>query len=168
MDVALIQLPQVRVQDIVQFARLFIPSVSLTAGTFLRLLGLIAACLRAVPKLYMRRIQLYFLSRWNHVSKPLSYRIVFPPTLAPQIAFWRNSERLSRGVSFQNRPVQEVVTTDAPSSRSCYYRRLQYRVGRSHTALKGSGSLVKSPIEVARKLSRVDGSVSDSERSFFT
>ena len=81
MDVARVQLPQERVQDLIQCAQLFEPSVSLRARTFLRLLGLIAACLTAVPQVsfHMRKIQL-------QVSQSLQHRVLVPPSLTPHFA----------------------------------------------------------------------------------
>ena len=81
----------------IQCAQLFQPLVSLKPRTFLRLLGLIAACLTAVPQVgfYMRKIQLYFLSKWNRVHQSLHHMVLVPQLLTPHFAFWKNEHLLS-------------------------------------------------------------------------
>jgi hypothetical protein len=91
-----ILLPDNRVQDIVRCAQLFQAPRMLEARTFLRMLGLMTACLRVVP---LARFQIT--------------KIMVPRSLIPHLEFWRDETRLSQGVSLGTLPHSAVVTTDA-------------------------------------------------------
>lgn len=115
-DLGMVFLPEDRAFDLVQCAKLFRQGSWLPIRLFLRLLGLMAACLTVIrlARLRMRPIQLYLLSQWNRRAQPdLDRKIQVPQSLCPYLLFWQEKDNLIQGVSLSPPVPQVVLTTDA-------------------------------------------------------
>jgi hypothetical protein len=113
---ALTFLPLDKAQQLVQCSKYFMEvgkyrSVKL----FLRLLGLMAASLLAVPhaRLYMRPIQIYLNSQRDARIHNLQHPIMIPRHLLPIMHWWADLENLVAGLPWRFPRPSVTMTTDA-------------------------------------------------------
>jgi hypothetical protein len=86
-----------------------------TVQTFLRLLGLMAATLLAVPhsRLYMRPIQLHMNSQRDARIHGLFHKIMIPCKLVPVLQWWASEANLVCGLPWREPQPSVMLTTDA-------------------------------------------------------
>ena len=85
------------------------------ARYFLRLLGLMAACLDTIPwgRLAMRPIQLFLLTQWRPHVHSIEENVILSPILGPHLKWWIRKENFFQGMSLSTQNAQIVITTDA-------------------------------------------------------
>jgi hypothetical protein len=86
-----------------------------TVRTFLRLLGLMAATLLAVPyaKLHMRPLQLFMNSHRDARIHGLSHKIMVSRALLPILRWWAHVPNLTQGLPWKSPKPAVTLTTDA-------------------------------------------------------
>jgi ribonuclease HI len=86
-----------------------------TVKTFLRLLGLMAATLLAIPyaRLYMRPIQLYMNQNRDARIHGLSHKIMIPNRLVSVLRWWTLLPNLLKGLPWRSPKPSVILTTDA-------------------------------------------------------
>jgi ribonuclease HI len=86
-----------------------------TVRTFLRLLGLMAATLLAVPyaRLYMRPLQWFMNSHRDSRIHGLSHKIMVSRALLPTLQWWAHIPNLTQGLSWKTPVPSVTLTTDA-------------------------------------------------------
>jgi hypothetical protein len=111
-SVGSVHLPEEKALRVVRCAEICFKSSAVTAHHFLQILGLMASCLRVVPRarLLMRPLQIFFLSRWDYKSKPLHFRLSIPDSL---FLPWMDLDHLVSGVPLQVQTPTKTITTDA-------------------------------------------------------
>ena len=87
------------------------------AHTFLRVLGLMAACIGLVPfaRLQMRPIQLCLLSQWRPHLDNLEHMIQVNEFLIPHLLWWTKQENVLAGTSILSFRADLTLWTDASS-----------------------------------------------------
>jgi ribonuclease HI len=109
-------LPEDKMQLLIAFCQSFMRVGQYhTVRTFLRLLGLMAATLLAVPhaRLYMRPIQLYLNQNRDARIHGLSHKIMIPCKLVPVLRWWTSPTNLRQGLPWRNPSPSVTLTTDA-------------------------------------------------------
>jgi hypothetical protein len=114
-DLGTVHLPLEKAQRLAQSVEFCFHHQTVSAHFILRILGLMASCLRVVPaaRLLMRPIQMFFLSRWNFKTKPIHFRLSIPESLLQFLAPWRDLDLLTKGVPIEIQSPTRTITTDA-------------------------------------------------------
>jgi ribonuclease HI len=109
-------LPELRAQQLVLCCQRFMRVGQYQSiKMFLRLLGLMAATLLAVPyaRLYMRPIQLYMNQNRDAKIHSLSHKIMIPCKLVPVFRWWASMSNLTQGLPWNPPSPSVTLTTDA-------------------------------------------------------
>ena len=105
---------EIRFLSLQQEISLLTTMTSVPAHKFLRLLGLMAACIYLVPlaRLHMRPLQLYFLSFWRPYKDSLETHIPIRDPLLQHAHWWLMRDNIFRGTPLHI-PSEVVLWTDA-------------------------------------------------------
>jgi hypothetical protein len=108
-------LPKDRMEVLVREVGHLKAQESESARGFLRVLGLMNACIEVVryARLHMRPVQIYLLYHWRPSSRDLHQQIPVDDHLRKHLKFWESPHLLSQGVPLQFPPPQEILVTDA-------------------------------------------------------
>ena len=110
-----VTLPQDRAQILKETVKQILNQPFSTAYLFLRLLGLMTACLQVIPwaRLQMRPIQLFLLAHWRPSRREIWELIPIKDHLIPHLRWWLEDENLFPGVPLNETLLQITLTTDA-------------------------------------------------------
>ena len=110
-----VQPTQERFRSLCESIAVFQQEAYIPARVFLRVLGLMAACIDLVPmaRLHMRPIQLYLLSQWRPHVDSIHQMILIREPLILHLLWWTRHQNIFKGMSIQSFIPQETVWTDA-------------------------------------------------------
>ena len=108
-----VTLPQDRAQILKETVEQILNQPFSTAYLFLRLLGLMAACLQVIPwaRLQMRPIQLFFLVHWRPSRRKIWELIPRIDHLIPHLRWWLENTNSFRGVPLNETLPQITLMT---------------------------------------------------------
>ena len=111
----LVSLPEDRLQALLECTRDLWSRSMIPARTYLRMLGLMAACKYVVRfcMLRMRPLQRYLAQHWRPIVFPISHPIPLGQDFRDHILWWTVEENLTVGLLLDPVPPQVTITCDA-------------------------------------------------------
>ncbi len=96
-------LPQERCDVIKEFISQLVTRKQTPAREFLRLLGIMAACIEVVfwARLHMRPIQMYLMCFWTPSSREIEAQVPIRGHIIPHLKWWREDKNLLKGLPLE-------------------------------------------------------------------
>ena len=108
-----VKIPQDRIQTLLETISLFLPKITVTARSFLSLLGKLSATAVILGRLHLRPLQMLLLAQWRPHILPLHHQIKITYNIQYHLNWWNSHQIYLKGVPIKNPLPSHQLFTDA-------------------------------------------------------